>query len=172
MFNLSFSFYGQATAENGTQLQVLRTEAYITESIQMIQQCQNENQRKRARKESGVTEKESAFDSLFSFRGYTKTPVEILHTILLGPVRYLLKATIQSLSTEQKSQMHAKVTALDMKPFSRCIKGNITRNYGSYVGRDFKLWIQVAVFVLQNLIPDEDLSVWQLLSEVILIFTI
>ena len=37
----------------------------------------------------------------------------------------------------------------------------MARNYGC----DFKLWMQVAVFVLQD-IPDEQLIVWELLSEV------
>ena len=97
---------------------------------------------------------------------YSKTPVEILHTILLGPVKYLLKMTIQSLNQQQKEQVHAKVASLDISAFPAKIRGNITRNYGSYVGRDFKLWMQVAVFVLQDIIPDEQRIVWELLSEV------
>ena len=96
----------------------------------------------------------------------SKTPTEILHTILLGPARYLLKATIQSLSQQQKDQLHAKIAALDMSAFPANIRGNITRNYGSYVGRDFKLWLQVAVFVLHNIIPHEKLLAWEYLSEV------
>jgi hypothetical protein len=53
-----------------------------------------------------------------------------------------------------------------MSAFAANIRGNINRNYGSYVGRDFKLWMQVAVFVLQGIIPDENLLIWELLSEV------
>ena len=93
-----------------------------------------------------------------------KTPVEKLHTILLGPVKYLLGVTIKSMTPEKKQQMHAKVVGLNMSAFSRHIKGNITRNYGSYVGRDYKLWMQMAVFILDGLIPAESISVvfaWQ-----------
>ena len=63
--------------------------------------------------------------------------------------------------------MHAKVVGLNMSAFSRHIKGNITRNYGSYVGRDYKLWMQVAVFILDGLIPAESIIVWSLLGEVL-----
>lgn len=97
---------------------------------------------------------------------FSKTPIEILHTILLGPVKYLLSSTIKSLNQHEKDQLHAKISALDMSAFAANIRGNITRNYGSYVGRDFKLWMQVAVFVLQGIIPDENLLIWELLSEV------
>jgi hypothetical protein len=65
-----------------------------------------------------------------------------------------------------KNQLHAKIQALDMSAFPATINGNITRNYGSYVGRDYKLWMQVAVFILQDIIPFEQLLVWELLSEV------
>ena len=55
---------------------------------------------------------------------------------------------------------------MDMSAFPAKIRGNITRNYGSYDGRDFKLWMQVVVFVLKDIVPDEQLLVWELLSEV------
>lgn len=78
----------------------------------------------------------------------------------------MLSSTIQSLPQQLKNQLHAKIQALDMSAFPATIRGNITRNYGSYVGRDYKLWMQVAVFILQDIIPLEQLLVWELLSEV------
>jgi hypothetical protein len=78
----------------------------------------------------------------------------------------LLSNTIKSLPQQLKNQLHAKIQALDMSAFPATINGNITRNYGSYVGRDYKLWMQVAVFILQDIIPFEQLLVWELLSEV------
>ena len=48
-------------------------------------------------------------------------PIEILHTILLGPVKYVLSATIQSLSQEQKDQLRAKISSTDMSAFPATI---------------------------------------------------
>lgn len=98
---------------------------------------------------------------------FSKTPIEILHTVLLGPVKYLLSSTIKAFSQDEKDKLHARIGSLDMSSFPAKIRGNITRNYGSYVGRDYKLWMQLAVFVLQDIISDEHLLVWELLSEVI-----
>ena len=93
-------------------------------------------------------------------------PIEILHTILLGPVKYLLLSTIKSASQQKKEQLHSKIQSMDTSAFAAKIRGNITRNYGSYDWRDFKLWMQVAVFILKDIVPDEQLLVWELLSEV------
>ena len=76
------------------------------------------------------------------FTLHSKAPIEILHTVLLGPVKYVLSATIQSLSQEQKDQLHTKISSTDMSAFPATIRGNITQSYGSYVGRDF---MQLAV---------------------------
>ena len=81
----------------------------------------------------------------------------------------MLSTTIKSLSKQQKEQLHAKVVATDMSASPANIRGNITRNYGSYVGRDFKVWMQLAVFILQDIIPEEHIIVWELLSEVLYI---
>ena len=97
---------------------------------------------------------------------HRKTPVEVLHTLLLGPVKYLLAATIKGLTPEEKQKLHVKTAALDMSCLERRIRGNITKTYGSFVGRDFKLWMQVAAFTLQDLISEEHLTVWVALSEV------
>lgn len=105
--------------------------------------------------------------SFLFWKQCSKTPTEILHTILLGPIKYLLSATIQSLTREQKDQIHAKIASTDMSAFPANIRGNITRNYGSYVGRDFKLWIQVAVFILEGIVSEDVLIIWELLCEVL-----
>ena len=96
----------------------------------------------------------------------SKTPIEILHTIFLGPVKYLLSRTIIAFSQQMKDKLHARIQALDMSAFPAKVRGNITRNYGSYVGWDYKLWMQVAVFVLKDIVPYEQLLVWEFLSKV------
>ena len=95
-----------------------------------------------------------------------QTPVEILHTILLGAVKYLLAKTMKSLSPADKKKIKAKIDVFDFSAFPAKITSSITSMYGSYVGRDYKLWAQVAVFILTDIIKDEELEVWSNLSEV------
>ncbi len=39
------------------------------------------------------------------------TPIESLHTIILGPYKYLLKSTIPTLSRTQKEEVLARIRA-------------------------------------------------------------
>jgi hypothetical protein len=90
-------------------------------------------------------------------------PVEILHTILLCPVKYLVKKTFNNLSPADKKKVKSKIEAFDFSAFSRRLPSSF---HGSCVGRDFKLWAQISVFVLEGLISDDELQVWIYLSEV------
>ena len=92
--------------------------------------------------------------------------MEILHTILLGPVKYLVKKTFQNLSAADKRKVKAKIEAFDFSAFPRRLSSTFIKNYGSSVGRDFKLWAQIAVFILDGLISDREVSVWFYLCEV------
>ena len=97
---------------------------------------------------------------------YRQTPVEILHTILLGPVKYLVKKTFQNLSAADKRKVKAKIEAFDFSAFPRRLSSTFIKNYGSSAGRDFKLWAQIAVFILDGFISDRELLVWFYLCEV------
>ena len=92
--------------------------------------------------------------------------MEILHTILLGAVKYLLAKTMKSLSPDDKKKIKAKVEVFYFSAFPAKIASSITSMYGSYVGRDYKLWAQVAVFILMDIVTEEELEVWSNLSEV------
>ena len=97
---------------------------------------------------------------------FRQTPVEVLHTILLGPVKYLVKKTMQNLSSTDKKKVKAKIDAFDFSAYSRRLPSSFVKIYGSCVGRDFKLWAQIAVFVLDGLISENELEVWLYISEV------
>ena len=53
-----------------------------------------------------------------------------------------------TLSKEHKQQVLARISAFNMSGFSVKIHGNVCRHYKSFVGRDYKAWAQMAIFIL------------------------
>ena len=100
---------------------------------------------------------------LYSIRS---TPVETLHTILLGPYKYLLKSTIPKLSTRQKEEVLARIRAFHFSGFRVRLIGNVIRHHQSFVGRDYKAWAQMAPFIIFPYLTEEDTTVWLALSKV------
>ncbi len=74
------------------------------------------------------------------------TPVESLHTILLGPYKYLLKSTVPTFSNTQKEEVLARMRAFNYSGFRVKVHGNVIRYHQSFVGRDYKAWAQMALF--------------------------
>ena len=111
--------------------------------------------------------KEITYIYIFIF--FTQTPVEILHTILLGPVKYLFAKTMGCLSPQLKMKVKAKIEAFDFSAFSRRLASSFVKIHKSCVGRDFKLWMQISVFIFDGIVTNEELEVWCNLSEVIII---
>lgn len=94
------------------------------------------------------------------------TPVESLHTILLGPYKYLLKNTIPILSRRQKEEVLARIRAFNYSGFRVRLFGNVISHHQSFVGRDYKAWAQMALFIIYPYLTDEDRLVWVALSKV------
>ena len=75
--------------------------------------------------------------------------METLHTILLGPCKYLLIKLMSSLSPQQKKEVQAILHAFNYSGIDDKVLGSISRNYRSFVGRDYRAWMQVShVFVM------------------------
>ena len=96
----------------------------------------------------------------------SSTPVEALHTILLGMCKYMLRAFMDKLSAEQKQELLARIASFPYCGFSNKITGNIIQHYRSFVGRDLKAFIQMAVFVISPYLTEEQKKCWLLLSKV------
>ena len=73
---------------------------------------------------------------------------------------------MKKLSAAEKKKARAKIDAFDFSAFSRSLSSSFVKNYGSCVGRDFKLWAQIAVFILDGIISENELQVWIYISEV------
>ena len=97
---------------------------------------------------------------------HRSTPVETLHTILLGPYKYLTRMVMGQLTTAQKAEVGARLRAFNFSGRKGRIHGDSTRYFGSFVGRDFKAWAQISIFILAPYLQQDEMSVWLSLSKV------
>lgn len=97
---------------------------------------------------------------------YRSTPVESLHTILLGPYKYLLKATIPLLSLAEKEEVLARIRSFNYSGFGGRLIGNVVHHHKSFVGRDYKAWAQMALYIIYPYLSDNDKFLWIALSQV------
>ncbi|KAG9120298.1 hypothetical protein FRC07_004256 [Ceratobasidium sp. 392] len=101
------------------------------------------------------------------FDVHKDTPIEILHTVQLGAVKYFWRFTCKHLDKEQfkifKTRFESlSVAGLDMGT-SR-VPEYICRYPGSLIGTHFRFVIQLIPFALRGLIPPELLRVWLVLG--------
>ena len=94
------------------------------------------------------------------------TPVESLHTILLGACKYMLREFMDSLTVAQRKEILARVSAFPNCGFTTRITGNICYYFKSFVGRDFKSWMQMAIFIVSPYLSESQTKCWYLLSKV------
>ena len=73
---------------------------------------------------------------------------------------------MKAFSPANKKKVSARIESCDFTPFPPKIASNIPKTYGSLVGRDIKVWAQVAVFILDDIISSEELETWVHLSNV------
>lgn len=96
------------------------------------------------------------------------TPVEVLHTILLGFVKYFWRDVVQNRlkSTQKKELLETRLSSLDVSGlgFSKLSGRTLVQYSGSLTGRDFRVIAQVAPFVLYDLVPAECYQTWVSLS--------
>ncbi|KAJ7303117.1 hypothetical protein DFH08DRAFT_825969 [Mycena albidolilacea] len=82
------------------------------------------------------------------------TPVEILHVVLLGFVKYLWRDLVQlqlNKKDEKKELLATRLSSLDV----------------SGLGRDCRAILQVAPFVIYDLVSDDCFKTWQALSKIV-----
>ena len=107
------------------------------------------------------------FDLLIYMHTCRSTPVEVLHTILLGVCEYImLKSFMKSRSSVEKQEILARIASLPSSGLSCRITGNIAYHYKSFVGRDYKAWMQIAIFIVHPYLTESETRCWLLLSKV------
>ncbi|KAH9948702.1 hypothetical protein B0H21DRAFT_890351 [Amylocystis lapponica] len=100
------------------------------------------------------------------------TPVEVLHVVLLGFVKYLWRDLVQNQLKKKDEKLDLlatrlssfDVTGLGISPLA----GKTLVQYsGSLTGRDFRAIAQAAPFVIYDLVSDDCYETWVALSKLI-----
>ena len=86
--------------------------------------------------------------------------------MLLGPYKYLLQSLMGHVSTKEKEEIEARLVAFNFSGFKDKLGYNLCRHFRSFVGRDYKVLAQVALFVLGPYMTASEKIVWLALSKV------
>ncbi|KAG8937750.1 hypothetical protein FRC03_007888 [Tulasnella sp. 419] len=101
---------------------------------------------------------------------HTDTPVEILHVILLGVVKYFWWDAVDRVSERNKPQLIARLSSIETKGLGISpIGGKTLAQYCRLLtGRDFRVISQAVPFVLHDLgLPSECIQAWMALSSLV-----
>lgn len=81
------------------------------------------------------------------------TPCDILHGILLGPVKYMWREVHKGLSETDKATVERRTVAFNIAGLGidKINPKQLVRYHGSLVGKDFRVVAQMAPFVLYGL---------------------
>ena len=69
-------------------------------------------------------------------------------------------------TSAEKKEILARISAFSYCGFSVRITGNIAYHYQSFIGRDFKAWIQMSLFIIHSFITDDQKKCWLSLAQV------
>ncbi|KAJ7821505.1 hypothetical protein B0H13DRAFT_2241737 [Mycena leptocephala] len=100
------------------------------------------------------------------------TPVEILHVILLGFVKYMWRDLVQNqlkTKADKKILLETRLNSFDVSGLGISpLAGHTLVQYsGSLTGRDFRAIAQAAPFVVYDLVSPDCLATWVALSKLI-----
>lgn len=98
------------------------------------------------------------------------TPVEVLHVVLLGFIKYFWRDLITNqIKADQKPLLIQRLNSYDVSGLGISkIGGETLVNYsGSLTGRDFRTISQVTPFVIYDLVPPDVFEAWLSLSKLV-----
>lgn len=104
---------------------------------------------------------------------HSDTPVEILHVILLGFVKYLWRDVIENQIKKNPERQKALIDHLSSFNIdglgldSKLAGATLVNHYGSLTGSDFRKVAQVAPFLLKDFVTPDCYATWVALSKLI-----
>ncbi|KAI9619107.1 hypothetical protein KEM48_006386 [Puccinia striiformis f. sp. tritici PST-130] len=109
--------------------------------------------------------KKNPWLKLLSFDGTKDTPVEVLHVILLGPVKYLWRDFMGRITPSQLPQLEARWRAfntdgLNIPPIQ---PRYMIAHWKSFVGKEFRVVLQAAPFVMFPFMDTDLKLIWSAL---------
>ncbi|KAJ7816202.1 hypothetical protein B0H14DRAFT_3744099 [Mycena olivaceomarginata] len=109
----------------------------------------------------------SPFLTMKGFDPAVDTPIEILHTILLGIIKYIWHVTHSPWSTEAKLTYATRLQSANTDGLSiHAIRSAYIMQYaGSLIGRQFKTIAQTNIFHLGGLVSDDQFMAWKAAGE-------
>ncbi|KAF7346896.1 hypothetical protein MVEN_01441800 [Mycena venus] len=179
------SYFDNATTLNTkTKVKNMRTASGIKDTFQLVflEKLFNSYKNKR-----GTAARQAALDAqrqklpknttspVWRIEGldpHQDTPVEILHVVLLGFVKYLWRDLVQNQlhsKPEQKSLLETRLNSFDVSGLGISpLAGHTLVQYsGSLTGRDFRAIAQAAPYVVYDLVSRDCLATWVALSKLI-----
>lgn len=112
-------------------------------------------------------------DMFIGLDPHSDTPVEILHVILLGFVKYLWRDVIENQikkNPERQKTLIVRLSSLEIGGLgldSKLAGATLVNHYGSLTGSDFRKVAQVAPFVLKDFVSIDCYTTWVALSKLI-----
>ncbi|KAG1737140.1 uncharacterized protein EDB91DRAFT_1083172 [Suillus paluster] len=100
------------------------------------------------------------------------TPTEILHTILLGIVKYFWGQTVFLLDKAKLMGIfQIRLNSVDKDGLNApCLNADYVCHYkGSLIGKHFKSLVQVMPFLIYDLVPLTVLNVWTVIGELVVL---
>ncbi|KAJ4465765.1 hypothetical protein C8J55DRAFT_405138, partial [Lentinula edodes] len=176
---LKSHFVHAETVGTAKKLEEMRTASGVKDTYQMffinrlLKRRHNSNLEPLRASQNSINNPMSPVWRILGLDPHSDTPVEILHVVLLGFVKYLWRDVIDNQlkkNAEKKKELATRISSVDISGLgieSKLAGDTLVNHYGSLTGSDFRKICQVAPFVLKGFVNNECYQTWLSLSKLV-----